>query len=317
VAARKRAAAVPASVGALVRRGERLFTQARLAFGHGLTLARDEAAYLTLHTLKLPLDNLPLAKKVSASNAARVLELFERRIRERKPAAYLTREAWLGDQRFYVDERVIVPRSYIAELLFDENMPYLPPAAAVRRALDLCTGSGCLAILVARRYRKSVADATDVSTDALAVARINVIRRRLGKRIKLLISNYFSNLQSRRYDLIVSNPPYVRSAVMRTLPREYQNEPALALAAGGDGLDAVRVILAGAARHLNPGGVLVVECGHARERVERAWPRLPFIWPETSGGDDCVFILTREDLRPDALQPQGAMTQSRRQAKAA
>jgi ribosomal protein L3 glutamine methyltransferase len=286
----------PTTVGALVRRGERLFTAAKVSFGHGVTHARDEAAYLTLHTLKLPLDRLPLAQNVSTAQAARVLALFERRIRERKPAAYLTQEAWLGNQRFYVDERVIVPRSFIAELLFDETFPYLPASRDVRTALDLCTGSGCLAILMAKRYRKAQIDATDISPDALDVAKINVQRHRLNKRVKLLISNNFLKLKSQRYDLIITNPPYVRSAVMRTLPREYQSEPTLALAAGRDGLDTVRIILREAAHHLNPGGVLVVECGHARTRVERAWPRLPFVWPETSGGDDCVFVLTREEL---------------------
>jgi ribosomal protein L3 glutamine methyltransferase len=286
----------PATVGALVRHGERRFTQTQIAFGHGVTNARDEAAYLTLHTLKLPLDQLPLAYPVSAQQAAQVLALFERRIVDRKPAAYLTHEAWLGNQRFYVDERVIVPRSFIAELLFDPGFPYLPAARDVRTALDLCTGSGCLAILMAKRYRQAQVDAADISRDALDVATINVQRHRLKKRVKCLISNYFSKLKSQRYDLIISNPPYVRSAVMRTLPREYQSEPALALAAGRDGLDALHVILKQAARHLNPGGVLVVECGHARARVERKWPRLPFLWAETSGGDDCVFILTREEL---------------------
>lgn len=292
---------MPGTVGALIRHGARLFTRACLAYGHGFRDAFDEAAYLTLHALKLRPHDLALAQTVPTRDAARVLALFARRVQEGKPAAYLTREAWLGDQRFYVDERVIVPRSYIAELLFDEAMPYLPAASKVHRALDLCTGSGCLAILLARRYRQAFVDATDLSPDALAVAAINVRRRRLEKRINLLISNYFSRIRSRRYDLIVSNPPYVRSAVMRTLPREYHSEPALALAAGRDGLDAVRVILAAAARRLNPGGVLVVECGHARERVERAWPRLPFVWPETSGGDDCVFILTHEALQQETM----------------
>lgn len=299
-----------ATVGALVRRGERLFAQAGLAFGHGLADARDEAAFLTLHALKLPPGRLPLAYPVSARRAACVLELFERRMRERKPAAYLVREAWLGDQRFYVDERAIVPRSYIAELLCDRDFPFLPPAAQVRATLDLCTGSGCLAILLAGRYRHAHVDALDLSPDALAVAHINIRRRRLQHRIEALISNYFSKVARRRYDLIVSNPPYVRNAVMRTLPREYRSEPAMALAAGRDGLDAVRVILARAARHLNPGGVLIVECGHARERVERLWPRLPFVWPETSGGDGCVFILTREDLIP-RTRPRPRRRQSR------
>lgn len=300
-------APAPTTVGALVRRGERLFKQAALSFGHGVTNARDEAAYLVLHALKLPLDLLPDTRKVSVAGAARVLTLFERRIRERKPAAYLTQEAWLGNQRFFVDGRVIVPRSFIAELLFDEDFPYLPANNHVHAALDLCTGSACLAVLLARRYRKAQVDASDLSPGALEVAAINVKRYRLQTRIKLLFSNYFSGLKQRRYDLIISNPPYVRSAVMRTLPREYKSEPAVALAAGRDGLDALRVILGQAAGHLNPGGVLVVECGHARTLVERTWPRLPFLWAQTSGGDDCVFILTREDLQEaEILHRKGA-----------
>ena len=290
-----------ATVGTLVQHGQELFTLARIAYGQGVTNARDEAAYLTLHTLKLPLDRLPLHRKVAVADVERVLHLFERRVQERKPAAYLTNEAWLGNQRFFVDERVIVPRSFIAELLFDRDFPYLPAPAHVRTALDLCTGSGCLAIVLAKRYRKATVDATDISRGALAVAQINVRRHRLKNRVRLLFSDYFSALRRRRYDLIISNPPYVRSTVMRTLPREYKSEPALALAAGDDGLDAVRVILAEAGEHLNPGGMLVVECGHARRRVERAWPQLPFLWPNLSTGDDCVFILTREDLAHGGL----------------
>lgn len=298
------AARLPTTVAGLVNRGTRLFRQANLVYGHGLPGAREEAQFLALHALRLAPVAAAAKGAVTPTQAARVLALYDRRIRERIPAAYLVREAWLGSQRFYVDQRVLVPRSYIAELLSDAEEPSLPPANAVRNALDLCTGSGCLAVLLARRYRKAMVDATDISRDALAVAHINVHRRRLQGRLNLLISNYFSALRGRRYDLIVSNPPYVRSAVMRTLPREYRSEPALALAAGRDGLDALRVILAQAARHLHPGGVLVVECGHARGRVERAWPRLPFLWLETSGGDDCVFLLTREDL----LQGQSVAT---------
>ncbi len=294
------------TVGALVRRGIEGFQRENLAFGHGLCNARDEAIYLTLHALNLPLDQLPASHKVAAADAARVTALFERRLRERKPAAYLTQEAWLGNQKFYVDERVIVPRSFIAELLFDRDFPYLPAGNNPLAALDLCTGSGCLAILLAQRYRKATVDATDLSPAALAVAAINVKRHRLHSRISLLTSDYFSKLAQRRYDLIISNPPYVRSTTMRTLPREYQSEPAMALAAGRDGLDALRVILSKAARHLHPGGVLVVECGHARKTVERAWPRLPFLWAETSGGDDCVFILTREQLQPAKIHHRAA-----------
>lgn len=303
--------AVPATVGELIRHGERLFKRAGLVYGHGLPHARDEAAYLTLHALRLPLSRLAEAQRVSSDGVARVFALFERRISERKPAAYLTHEAWLGNRRFYVDERVIVPRSFIAELLFDPTLPYWPAASRVHNALDLCTGSGCLAILLAQRFRRAQVDATDISLGALEVARINVRRYRLTRRVHPLNSNYFSALRGRRYDLIVTNPPYVRNAVMQTLPREYRAEPTLALAAGRDGLDAVRVILDHAARHLNPEGVLVVECGHARERVEKTWPHLPFIWLETSAGDDCVFMLTRENLTSGGLRRPQSLLRTR------
>lgn len=241
--------------------------------------------------------------------------IYSQRVVERKPAAYLTHEAWLGDYRFYVDERVIVPRSFIAELLNDPDTPWWPPAQRVRRALDLCTGSGCLAIVLAKRFSRARIDASDLSTDALNVARRNVADYRLQRKIKLIQSDYFSALRGRRYDLIISNPPYVRAAVMRKLPDEYRREPALALAGGRDGLDAVRVILEHAARHLNPGGVLMVETGHARATVERAWPRLPFMWLLTSGGDDCVFLLAAADLRRALPAPTTARSAApRRQA---
>lgn len=284
-------------MGALARLGERWFNDAQIAYGHGTTNARDEAIYLTLHTLKLPLDELPAKRAVTAAQAAQILDLFKRRIERRMPAAYLTREAWLGPHRFYIDERALVPRSYIAELLLrDAAAPYWPIKNRVHGALDLCTGSACLAILLGKHFKKARIDAADISTDALDVARINLRRHRLTQRISLVKSDYFRGLKKRRYDLIISNPPYVRTGAMQSLPQEYRQEPSLALAGGGDGLDAVRIILSQAAAHLNPQGILVVECGHARERVERAWPRLPFLWPETSGGDDCVFVLTREEL---------------------
>jgi ribosomal protein L3 glutamine methyltransferase len=292
-----RARAAPATtIGALARLAERRFKAAKLAYGHGTASARDEAVYLTLHALGLPPDRFPAARRVSAAAAARAMNLYEQRIRLRVPAAYLTGEAWLGPYRFSVDSRVIVPRSYIAELLLDATSPCWPASSRVRRVLDLCTGSGCLAILAAKHFPRALVDAADISRDALDVARVNVSRYRLTRRVRLVHSDYFQALAKRRYDVILSNPPYVRVAVMRRLPREYRKEPALALAGGADGLDAVRVILARAARHLTPGGVLVVECGHARERVERAFPRLPFFWLETGGGDDCVFVLTREEL---------------------
>lgn len=282
----------------IVRRGVKQFKAARLAFGHGTTNALDEAAYLTLHALRLPLDELGphLDSPLGPRQIEKVLRLFERRIRERKPAAYLTREAWLGDFRFYVDERVIVPRSYIAELLRDDLAPWVTGPGKITTALDLCTGSGCLAILLAHSFPRARIDATDVAPAALAVARINVRRYRLGGRIRLVRSDLFSALCGKRYDLIVSNPPYVKAAIMRRLPQEYRREPEIALAGGKDGLAAVRVILQQAARHLKPGGLLVVEVGHNRRQVEKAFPRLVFTWLETSGGDDCVFLLTREQL---------------------
>jgi ribosomal protein L3 glutamine methyltransferase len=284
-------------LGKLLRHGALRFRAAGLAYGHGTTNARDEAAYLILHALELPLDAPAqvFARRATPRDAARVMRLFERRIRERKPAAYLTGEAWLGEFRFHSDPRAIVPRSHIAGLLRDRLAPWIPDAGRVRTALDLCTGSGCLAILVAHAFPRARIDATDISAAALAVARINVRQHRSGNRIRLIRSGGVSALRGKRYDLIVSNPPYVTDAAMRRLPREYRHEPRIALAGGADGLDIVRVILAQAARHLKPGGLLVVEVGAGRRRVEKAYPRLLFTWIDTSGGGD-VFLLTREQL---------------------
>jgi ribosomal protein L3 glutamine methyltransferase len=202
----------------------------------------------------------------------------------------------LGDDRFYVDERVIVPRSYIAELLRERFAPWLPPRRPIRRALDLCTGSGCLAIVLAKTFTGAQIDAVDIDRGALAVARRNVASYRLQRRVRLLHSDLFAAVRDERYELIIANPPYVSADTMRKLPREYRHEPAIALASGKDGLDAVRGILREAAAHLTEHGLLVVEVGHHRRRVERAFAHYPFIWPQTSGGDDCVFILGRGDL---------------------
>jgi ribosomal protein L3 glutamine methyltransferase len=222
-----------------------------------------------------------------------VRKLAEARVRTRKPLAYLIREAWLGEHRFYVDERVLVPRSFIAELLREGMRPWV--SRPVHAALDLCTGSGCLAILVALAFPSARVDATDISRPALAVARKNVGAYRLRRRVKLLHADLFPSARA-QYDLIVANPPYVAAAAMRKLPAEYRREPRIGLAGGSDGLAFVRRILGHAPEYLRPGGRLVVEVGHARRRVERAFPRLPFIWAETSAGDDCVFLLSREDL---------------------
>jgi ribosomal protein L3 glutamine methyltransferase len=280
----------------LITEAARRFREARLAYGHGTLNADDEAAWLMVHALRCPFEALSqrLDRPVSAAIAARARRLFDRRIAQRIPAAYLTQEAWLGEHRFHVDERVIVPRSYIAELLRLRLRPWLARAPAA--ILDLCTGSGCLAIVAAHTFPQARVDAVDLSADALAVARRNIREHRLRHRMELLRSDLFSALDGRRYDLILSNPPYVGDAAMRRLPAEYRHEPELALHGGRDGLDLVRRILREAPDHLSTGGWLVMEVGHYRARIERVFPRLPFIWAQTSGGDDCVLLLQREAL---------------------
>jgi ribosomal protein L3 glutamine methyltransferase len=278
------------------------FGEAQLAFGHGSTNAWDEAVYLLLHALHLPLDRLEpfLDARLSQPERLQLATLLERRVDQRVPAAYLTHEAWLGEFRFYVDERVIIPRSFIAELLPGGIAAYVGAPERVRTALDLCTGSGCLAVLLAHAYPEADVDAVDLSSDALAVAQRNVSDYGLAERINLIRSDLYANLADKSYDVIISNPPYVSAVAMEELPPEYRHEPALALAGGEDGLDAVRAIVEDASRFLNAGGVLVVEIGHNRETVERAFPRLPFVWLETASGGDSVFLLTREDLAADA-----------------
>ena len=274
------------------------FGEARLAFGHGTDNAYDEAAYLLLHALSLPLDHLEpfLDARLTQAERAHLDQLFARRIDQRVPAAYLTHEAWLGEFRFYVDERVLIPRSFIAELLPDGLTPYVGAPEKVATALDLCTGSGCLAILLAHAYPAADVDAVDISADALAVAQHNVADYGLADRINLIRSDLFSNLSDKSYDLIISNPPYVTALAMEELPPEHRHEPALALAGGEDGLDAVRTIVRDAPRFLNPGGTLVAEVGHNRAAAELAFPRLPFVWLETAGSADSVFLLSREEL---------------------
>ncbi len=274
------------------------FGEAQLAFGHGTTNAYDEAAYLLLHALHLPLDRLEpfFDARLTAAERAQVAQLLERRIDQRVPAAYLTHEAYLGEFRFYVDERVIIPRSFIAELLPDGLEPFVGASEDVKEALDLCTGSGCLAILLAHAYPQADVDAVDISSEALAVAQRNVADYGLADRINLIRSDLFANLAGKSYELIISNPPYVTAVAMEQLPPEYRHEPQIALAGGDDGLDAVRTILRNAPRFLHPGGTLVVEVGHNRAAVELAYPRLPFVWLETAGASDSVFLIKREEL---------------------
>ncbi|MBM3390956.1 MAG: 50S ribosomal protein L3 N(5)-glutamine methyltransferase [Betaproteobacteria bacterium] len=275
------------------------FGEEGLSFGHGTQSAYDEAVYLLLHTLRLPLDRLEpfLDARLTSAELETLGTLLARRIDERIPAAYLTHEAWLGDYRFYVDERVIVPRSHIAELLLDGTLePWFGDPASVGDALDLCTGSGCLAVLLGLTFPVARIDAADLSADALAVAVRNVADYGLDDRIRLLRSDVFAGLGERQYDLIISNPPYVTGEAMRALPAEYRHEPEMALAAGEDGLDIVRRILAGAAGHLKSKGILAVEVGGNREIVERAFPRLAFSWIESAGSEGDVFVLLRDQL---------------------
>ena len=286
------------SIRDLLRFAVSRFTEADLFFGHGSTSAYDEAAYLILHSLHLPLDQLDpfLDARLTTTERTQVLRIIERRATEKIPAAYLTREAWLGEFCFYVDERVIVPRSFIAELLREQLAPWVREPGGIRSALDLCTGSGCLAILLADAFENAAIDASDISGDALEVAEKNVADYGLESRINLVRSDLFTGLAGHRYDLIVSNPPYVSAASMAALPDEYRHEPQVALASGADGLDATRAILREAASHLNEEGILVVEIGHNRAVLEKDFPRTPFTWLETSMGDEFVFLLRREQL---------------------
>lgn len=278
------------------------FNEAGLFFGHGSANAWDEAVHLVLHRLHLPLDKLDpfIDARLTANEKRTVLDVISRRIEERVPAAYLTGEAWLGDYRFKVDPRVIVPRSFIAELLFEHLAPWIASPGDVGRVLDLGTGSGCLAIIAADAFQNARVDAVDLSRDALEVARINVDGYGLSERIELIESDLCDGLDGRRYDLIVSNPPYVNDQSMTLLPEEYRREPRMALAGGPDGLDLVRRILDAAPHMLTADGLLVVEVGHERLHVEAAFPRLPITWLATSGGDDAVFALRAGDLAPRA-----------------
>ena len=273
------------------------FNEAELFFGHGSDNAYDEAAYLILHTLHLPLEELApfLDAQLLPQEKNELLALIERRVHERVPVAYLTNQAWQGDFEFYVDERVIVPRSFIYELLGEPLHPWIEYDELVHGALVLCTGGATWAIQMAHHYPVAHIDAVALSLDALEVAAINVEAYDLGERISLIHTDLFEGLEE-RYDLIVSNPPYVDAESVADLPEEYLHEPELALGSGEDGLDATRQIIQTAAKYLNPKGVLLVEIGHNRDVLEAAFPELAFTWLQTSGGDGFVFLLTREQL---------------------
>ena len=279
------------------------FNDAGLFFGHGTDNAFDEAAYLILHTLHLPPDRLEpfLDASLTHGEAEQLKNVIERRVKERLPAAYLTHEAWLGEYRFYVDERVIVPRSFIAELLREQMSPWVQDPEAIHSVADICTGSGCLAILAALAFPNASVDAVDISKDALVVAKKNVTDYGLQNHVHLVQSDLMKKLKGRKYDLIVTNPPYVNASSMAELPEEYRREPELALASGEDGLEHIRRILTDAQKHLTPGGLLVAEIGHNREALEAAYPSLPFTWLETSGGDEYVFLLRHQDIKNACL----------------
>ena len=287
------------SVMELVEAGATQLTDANIAFGHGTVNAFDEAAWLVLWQLQLPIDDLDTVadRAVSPSDEARIAALLQRRIDSRQPAAYLTKEAWLQGVPFYIDERAIVPRSFIAELIVDGSIDYWL-GEHTQRVLDLCTGNGSLAVLAAMTYPDVVVTAADISIEALEVAAINVTRHALDARITLVASDGLASVVG-LFDLILCNPPYVNTTSMQALPAEYRAEPELALAGGADGMGFIRTLFETAASAMSESAVLVLEIGNERAHFEAAFPKLQAIWLETSAGEDQVLLLTRETLVRD------------------
>jgi ribosomal protein L3 glutamine methyltransferase len=286
------------TVGELLARSTRRLAAAKLHYGHGTDCARDDAAALVFHVLGLTGEVSPrdLGRRVSKVSLAAVDGLVTRRIRERIPVVYLTHRIWFCGLPMYVDERALIPRSPIAELIEARFQPWIDPAR-VKRILDVGTGSGCIAIACALAFPEARVDAVDISPDALAVARINRAAYGLTRRLRLVESDYFSALAGPPYDIIVSNPPYVGTSEFKGLPAEYAHEPEGALRAGRDGMDAVRVLLREALRFLTPDGILVVEVGNTETTVRRQFRDWPFIWLEFSRGGGGVFLLTAVELR--------------------
>jgi ribosomal protein L3 glutamine methyltransferase len=278
------------------------FNERSIYFGHGQLDAFDEAALLVMRAMMLPLERMDIFLDAFLTHAEinTLIELIERRVKKRVPVAYLLNEAWLQGYRFFVDARVIIPRSFIAELLKDQLAPWVADPGSVRSVLDMCTGSGCLAVIAADLFPNAKVDAVDISVDALAVAARNVEEYSLNDRVRLVESDLFEDLKSARYDVILCNPPYVTDQALAKLPREYTHEPTLALAGGPDGLDVVRRLMAQARAHLNPHGLMVVEVGDGRPAFEREYPRMPVVWATTSAGDDMVFVARAEDLAVQA-----------------
>ncbi|WP_322994773.1 50S ribosomal protein L3 N(5)-glutamine methyltransferase [Castellaniella sp.] len=277
------------------------FHGANLVFGHGSDNAWDEAVYLLLHTLHLPLDTLEpfLDARLLERERQRCVDLIHERVNSRKPAAYLTGEAWLQGVRFLVDENVIVPRSPIAELLNEQLAPWVEDPDAITQVLDLCTGSGCLAILAAMAFESAQVDAVDLSPEALRVAQSNIALHGLQGQVQALRSDLLANIPAGRcYDLIICNPPYVNAQAMGQLPEEYRHEPRLALAGGDDGMDLVRRILADAPAHMAPDGLLVLEIGHEQAHFQAAFPMLDPVWLSTETASDQILLLRRTQLTP-------------------
>lgn len=294
----KRPTAKPATLNDLIRQTERLLRAARLSYGHGTLNARDEAAWLISHAAKLRPDELgdQMLRPATARETRHVATLTRRRIETRKPLAYLLGEAWLCGYRFIVDQRVIVPRSFIAEPLLECFSPWIARPGSVKRILDLCTGSGCLAILAAIAFPKAQVDAVDISKRALTLARKNVKAHGLGRRVRLIESDLYRSLGKQKYDLIISNPPYVDARAMSRLPEEYRREPALALAGGKEGLDLVDRILRGSSNHMNNKGNMVIEIGHNRRAFERRYRELNVTWLEVGDGTNPLVWLESGSL---------------------
>lgn len=274
------------------------FNEAQLAFGHGQADAFEEAAFIVMRTLKLPTERLEFFADAYLTHAEinDLLQVIDRRVKKRLPAAYLLNEAWLRGFRFYVDERVIIPRSFIGELLDDGLAPWVKERNAVTEVLDMCTGSGCLAIMAADVFPHASVDAVDISADALQVARRNVADYQLEQRVTLVKSDLFSALGTKRYDLIVCNPPYVTDGAMTRLPVEYTHEPKVALAGGADGMKFIKTLVRQARGHLKRGGLLIVEVGDGRPEAEKTFGDLPLTWLTTSAGDDMIFLARQEEL---------------------
>lgn len=294
-----RKSARPATLGDWLKHAEKLYSKHTVALGQVATSAHDEALYLLLHTLGLPLESkrTVLRRVLTPGEIERVEEVFRRRLEENVPAAYLTREAWLGEHRFYVDERVIIPRSYFLELIPGQLPLWLPEKKPVKRVVDVCSGSGCLAVLLAHQFPDAKVDAIELSLDAMAVAKFNIANHGLGKRVKLFHSDVFDAVPVAKYDLILSNPPYVPTRELRSLPAEFKNEPRMALDGGPDGLVIIRKLLQQAVKRLQPHGIVVLEVGGLRAAMDRAFPELDLHWLHTADGEDCVCVVQAARLK--------------------